>query len=199
MLCALSINKWNSPNKPECPFVLRFCLILTVLWKSYVFTILKYLLLFPRVKFNCVLFIALGINTHSLLRNFLQGLLNTRRWERTPRRVEGGYIKVQPCTAGDKLGPPNSGGQSPPGSHGPHPRRVSPSQTYQWRGAWSRFSSGLPTAGSIWRDGAELGRRVWGDPPPPAVFGGDGAVRTTKPLLGPGGRDTHEGSAPHAS
>ena len=110
MLCALSINQWNSLNKPECPFVFYLCLKLTVLWKSYVFTTLKYLLLFPWVKFNCVLFIALGINTHSLLRNFLQGWLNTRRWVRMPWCVEGAFIKVQPCTAGDTVGPPNSGG-----------------------------------------------------------------------------------------
>lgn len=91
MLCARGINKRDSLNKPECPFVLYLCPRVTVLWKSYVFTIPKYLLLFPRVKFNCVLFMALGINTHSLLKNFLQGLSNTRRWERTPWRVEGGY------------------------------------------------------------------------------------------------------------
>ena len=110
MLCALSINKRNSLNKPECPFVLYLCLILTVLWKSYIFTILKYLLLFPWGKFNCILFIALGINTHSLLRNFLQGLLNMRRGERMPWCVEGGYSKVQPCIVGNKTGPPDSRG-----------------------------------------------------------------------------------------
>lgn len=132
MLCALSINKRNSLNKPECPFVLYLCLILTVLWKSYVFTILRYLLLFPWGKFNCVLFIALGINTHSLLRHFLQGSLSLRRWERMLWCVEGGYIKVQPCTAGNRIGPLNSRGrQSLPDLTDPS-GQVSPSQAYKF-------------------------------------------------------------------
>lgn len=35
--------------------------------------------------------------------------------------------------------------------------------------------------------GDKLRLRMWEDPPPPAVFRRDGAGRTAKPLLGPGG------------
>lgn len=51
----------------------------------------------PCVKCNCVLFIALGINTHSSLRNFLQGLSNSRGW-----CLEGGRVQVQLRRAGSK-------------------------------------------------------------------------------------------------
>lgn len=37
---------------------------------------------FPRVQCNCVLFIALGVSTHSSLRNSLQGLLGLVREKR---------------------------------------------------------------------------------------------------------------------
>lgn len=40
-------KKLSSLGKLGCAFVLYLCLILTVLWESYIFTILKYLFLSP--------------------------------------------------------------------------------------------------------------------------------------------------------
>lgn len=197
MLCALSINKWNSLNKSKCPFVLYLRLILTVLWKSYVFTILKYLLFFPWGKFNCVLFIALGINTHSLLRNFLQGLLNTRCWERIPWCVEGGYIKVQPCTAGNKLGSPDNRRCLNSRIHGSHPDRSRLPKPEM--GTQSCFFSGLCSAGSIWAAGGRTQDLNVGRAATP-LWCSEGTVLEGGPghcsflEVGP-----HRGSIPHSS
>lgn len=45
-MCAYA-NETSSLGKPGCTFVLYLCLILTVLWESYIFMILKYLFLSP--------------------------------------------------------------------------------------------------------------------------------------------------------
>lgn len=45
-MCAYA-NETSSLGKLGCTFVLYLCLILTVLWESYIFMTLKYLFLSP--------------------------------------------------------------------------------------------------------------------------------------------------------
>lgn len=106
----------RAARRTGCTFVRCLCLVRTVFWKSYVFTILKYLFL-PHVIGECVVFIALSVNTHSSSKHFLQSLLDTRGW-----CVEGGCAKAEAEMAGQNV-TPRSRASVTPKPQGPHPDR----------------------------------------------------------------------------